>query len=196
MSRNPPQQRRKAGSFKIEPGSSGRAVIRTKRLNLRAMTEDDLDGMFRVFSDRNVLDAFNLSSFSREQMRKWVERNLAHQQKHGYGLFSVILRSSGELIGDCGLEHTDYEGRPCVELGYDLLSMYWNQGYATEAAGAVRDYAVQRLRISPSSLCSFIRRSNRASQRVSEKIGMWRVTEFARHKVDYLLYAFSAELIE
>jgi len=171
-------------------------VIETSRLILRPMQEDDFDGMFRVFSDRNVLDAFNLVSFSREQMRSWVERNLAHQQKHGYGLFSVILKSSRELIGDCGLEHTDYKGRPCVELGYDFLSLYWNQGYATEAAEAVRGHAVQQLGISSRSLCSFIRRGNKASQRVSEKIGMRKIEEFTRGDIGYLLYAFSGELAE
>jgi len=160
------------------------------------MNESDLEGMFQVFSDRMVLDAFDLGSFSREQMRSWMERNLAHQKKHGYGLFSVILKPGSELIGDCGLEHTDFEGKPCVEIGYDFLSRYWNQGYATEAAAAVRDYATEELRIGLGSLCSFIRRSNSASRRVSEKIGMRRIREFARHDVDYLLYAFSAELIE
>jgi ribosomal-protein-alanine N-acetyltransferase len=169
-------------------------VIETTRLILRSMTESDLEGMFAVFSDKNVLAAFDLACFGLEQMERWVGRNLAHQKKHGYGLFSVILKSSGDLIGDCGLEHTDFEGRPCVEIGYDFLSRYWNQGYATEAAGAVRDFAVKELGLDPDSICSFIRKKNKASQRVSEKIGMQMVKEYASHNIDYLLYAYSAEL--
>lgn len=97
------------------------------------------------------------------------------------------------MIGDCGLEHTEYEGKLCVEVGYDFLSKYWNQGYATEATEAVRDYAVEQLRIEPEKICSFIRTHNRASQRVSEKIGMQRVKKYSIHDTKYYLYSFSMD---
>jgi len=171
-------------------------LIETDRLTLRLMNEEDIENMLRIFTDRNVMKSFGLESdliSSREQMKKWVDRNLDHQKKYGYGLFSVILKSTQELIGDCGLEHTEFEEKPCVEIGYDFLSKYWNQGYATEAAKAVKDYAVGRRNIDPKHLCSFIRKTNKASQRVSEKIGMRKIREYAVHDVDYCLYAFSKE---
>jgi ribosomal-protein-alanine N-acetyltransferase len=168
-------------------------VIETSRLTLRLMNENDLDDMLKIFTDKNVLKSFGLQSFSREQMKKWVDRNLNHQDKYGYGLFSVILKSNQELIGDCGLEHTEFEGKPCVEIGYDFLSKYWNQGYATEAAKAVRDYAIEALNIDSKSICSFIRKNNKASHRVSEKIGMRKVKEYKAYDIDYCLYAFSKE---
>jgi RimJ/RimL family protein N-acetyltransferase len=158
------------------------------------MNEDDFVGIYRIFSDKNVLNAFNINSFSQEQMKRWIHRNLNHQKEYGYGLFSVILKTNKELVGDCGLEHTDFEGKPCVEIGYDFLSEYWNQGYATEAAKAVSDYALKELRIRSDSLCSFIRKNNLSSHRVSEKIGMQRVKEYTKHGIDYFLYAFSTEI--
>ena len=88
------------------------------------MNENDIDDMLKIFTDEKVMKAFDLTSFSREQMKKWVDRNLTHQNKYGYGLFSVILKSNQELIGDCGLEHTSFEEKPCVEIGYDFLSKY------------------------------------------------------------------------
>ena len=168
-------------------------MIETNRLILRLMNENDIDDMLRIFTDENVLKSFGLQSFSRKQMKEWVDRNLSHQNKYGYGLFSVILKSNQELIGDCGLEHTEFEGKPCVEIGYDFLSEYWNQGYATEAAKAVRDYAIKELNIDSKSICSFIRKNNKASQRVSEKIGMQRIKEYEAYDVDRYLYAFSKE---
>lgn len=171
-------------------------MIRTDRLILRAMKENDFDDMFKVFSDKKVLASFGLESFNREQMKGWVDRNLNHQKEYGYGLFSVILKSNEELIGDCGLEHTEFEGEPRVEIGYDFLSKYWNQGYATEAAKAVRDHAIYELNIASNSLCSFIRKNNTASQRVSEKIGMQKIKEYSSYGIDYVLYAFSSELIK
>ena len=168
-------------------------MIRTNRLTLRLMNEDDLDDMLKIFTDENVMKSFNLKSFSRVQMKKWVDRNLDHQKKYGYGLFSVILKSNQELIGDCGLEHTEFKEKPCVEIGYDFLSEYWNQGYATEAAKAVKEYATEKINIDRKLLCSFIRKNNAPSQRVSEKIGMQKVKEYKANNVDYYLYAFSKE---
>jgi RimJ/RimL family protein N-acetyltransferase len=157
------------------------------------MNEDDIDDMLKIFTDKNVMKSFSLQSFSREQMKKWMNRNFDHQNKYGYGLYSVILKSNQELIGDCGLEHTEFEGKPCVEIGYDFLSKYWNQGYATEAAKAVRDYAIGKLNIDAKVICSFIRKNNKASQHVSEKIGMQKVKEYKANNIKYYLYAFSKE---
>ena len=171
-------------------------MIETKRLTLRLMNENDIDTMLKIFTDKNVMKAFNLKSFSRKQMKKWIDRNLKHQNKYGYGLFSVILKSNQELIGDCGLEHTKFEDKLCVEIGYDFLSKYWNQGYATEAALAVKDYALEKLKINSNSICSFIRKNNKASQRVSDKIGMQKIKEYQLDNIDYFLYAFSTEFIK
>ena len=105
----------------------------------------------------------------------------------------MILKSNQELIGDCGLEHTGFEEKPCVEIGFDFLSKYWNQGYATEAAKAVKHYAIERLNIDQKLICSFIRKNNNASQRVCEKIGMRKVKEYVAYGTDRYLYAFSKE---
>jgi RimJ/RimL family protein N-acetyltransferase len=91
----------------------------------------------------------------------------------------VILKADGTLIGDCGLEVMEIEGEQVAELGYDFRSDYWHQGYATEAAIAVRDYAFQTLALS--RLISLIRIGNMASRRVAEKVGMHFDSEFDRY---------------
>lgn len=120
-------------------------MIETERLLMRPMLPEDVDPLLRVFSDPRVMASFGADPFDRGQMEGWVRRNLDHQDRHGYGLFSVILKERGELIGDCGLEEMELDGLTepvaAAELGYDLRSDYWNQGLATEAAAAVRDYA-------------------------------------------------------
>jgi RimJ/RimL family protein N-acetyltransferase len=120
-------------------------------------------------------------------MERWVQRNLQHQEEHGHGLFSVILKSEGVLIGDCGLERMEVEREPSTELGYDFRSDYWSQCYATEAASAVRDFAFETLRLPV--LISLIRVGNAASRRVSEKIGMRLAREIGRNGVRYWLYS-------
>ena len=171
-------------------------MIETERLLLRLMNQNDLKDITRLFTDKNVLNAFNVTALNGEQIKTWLNRNLQHQKKYGYGLFSVLLKKNNEVIGDCGLEHTDFRGTSCVEIGYDFLSKYWNQGYATEASSAVRDFAVHVLKIDISSLCCFIRKNNAASRRVSEKIGMCKILEYSQNCTDYVLYAYSKNLGE
>jgi [ribosomal protein S5]-alanine N-acetyltransferase len=162
-------------------------VLETERLLLRPLTPDDLDALLRIFTDPNVMAAFNTPPFDREQMRRWLQRNLDHQAEHGYGLFALILTATGDLIGDCGLEHLLVDGVSQAELGYDLRSDYWRRGLATEAARAVRNYAFSQLRLP--RLVSLIRHGNDASRRVAERVGMRLEREITQHGVAYWVYS-------
>lgn len=162
-------------------------TIETARLILRSMKSTDLDELLLIFTDPNVMASFDSAPFNREQMALWLQRNLDHQAKYGYGLYSVILKSNGHLIGDCGLEVMEVDGTQAAELGYDFRSDHWNQGFATEAAAAVRDFAFNVLGLP--QLISLIRVKNIASQRVAEKIGMKRISEFTRYDAKYWKYA-------
>jgi RimJ/RimL family protein N-acetyltransferase len=162
------------------------------------MRAEDADALLHVFADPRVMASFGDAPFDRRQMERWVRRNLDHQARHGYGLFSVVLRANGLLIGDCGLERMeDVGGAPETELGYelgyDLRSDHWNRGLATEAAAAVRDHAFRTLGLP--RLIGLIRPGNAASRRVAEKVGLRFVEATVRDGRDYRLYARSrAEL--
>ena len=163
--------------------------IETPRLVLRTMRPEDLEELLTIFADPKVMAAFSSPPFDREQMVSWLNRNLAHQEQYGVGLFSVIHKIDQRLIGDCGLEYMEIDGEQTAELGYDFCSDTWNQGYATEAASAVRDYAFQVLGLP--YLISLIRVGNEASRRVSEKIGMRLEEECTTHGIDYWKYALT-----
>jgi [ribosomal protein S5]-alanine N-acetyltransferase len=78
------------------------------------------------------------------------------------------VKSSGDFIGWCGVKHVPEDGE--YDLGYRFFEQHWGQGYATEAAGAVGDFARQHLlgkRVVGKAM-----RDNRASRRVLEKIGL------------------------
>jgi RimJ/RimL family protein N-acetyltransferase len=160
--------------------------LETKRLFLRNMRAEDFTSLFEIFTDPKVMASFGGQLYNREQMQIWLQRNLAHQAQYGYGLFSVILKSTGQLIGDCGLENRIFQGTEETELGYDFHSDAWNNGYATEAAIAVRDYAFKELKLP--RLISLIRSGNLASKRVAEKLGMQLREEISRHGQGYWIY--------
>ena len=133
------------------------------------------------------MESFGGVLFDREQMERWVRRNLAHQSHHGYGLFTVVLRENGAVVGDCGLEHMEVDGVAEVEVGYDFRSDYWGRGLATEAAIAVRDFAFDELGFD--RLISLVRDGNVASSRVAEKAGMTEERRMERAGVEYRVYS-------
>jgi RimJ/RimL family protein N-acetyltransferase len=156
---------------------------------MRPMQATDIDDLLLIFTDRKVMAAFDSAPFDRLQMGQWLQRNLDHQARYGFGLFSVILKDNGSLIGDCGLEMMEVDGAQVAELGYDFRSDCWNRGLATEAATAVRDYAFHVLGLR--QLISLIRVGNAASQRVADKIGMKRISEFERYGNRYWKYGLA-----
>jgi ribosomal-protein-alanine N-acetyltransferase len=162
-------------------------MLETERLILRKMTSEDLDALLLIFSDPKVMQSFVGILFDRAMMEKWMGRNLNHQDRYGYGLFSVILKEKKELVGDCGLEHIEVDGSHEVELGYDFRSDYWNRGLATEAATAVRDYAFGQIGLK--RLISLIRPDNLASRRVAEKTGMRKEKECEQNNLRYCVYS-------
>ena len=164
-------------------------MLETNRLRLQEMTIDDIDPLLAIFSDPEVMKSFGGILFDRKQMEQWVRRNLDHQRQYGYGLFSVMLKSNDVLVGDCGLEHMEVDGQAEVEIGYDFRSDYWGQGLATEAAAAVRDFALGELGLQ--RVVSLIRPENIASLRVAEKIGMTKEKEIKRGEAMYWIFSLS-----
>ena len=172
-----------------KPGQPG-PVLETERLVLRPMRPDDFTALWRIFSDLKVMAAFASEPFDHAQMSDWLGRNLAHQAEHGWGLFSIIHKTQGELIGDCGLEvMTLPDGAVVAELGYDLRSDVWGQGLATEAACAVRDFAFGPAGLT--HLVSLIRAGNDRSRRVAEKVGMTLEATIERWGVPYWRYGLA-----
>jgi RimJ/RimL family protein N-acetyltransferase len=64
-------------------------LIETPRLTMRLMELSDLDDLLKIFGDAKVMASFDTEPFNNKQMEYWVQRNLAHQDTYGYGLFSV-----------------------------------------------------------------------------------------------------------
>jgi RimJ/RimL family protein N-acetyltransferase len=93
------------------------------------MAAQYIDSLLGIFGDPKVMASFSEEPFTLGQMRHWLDRNLRHQDEYGYGLFSVIRKADGLLIGDCGLEQMEVEGRLAAELGYDFRSDAWNRGF-------------------------------------------------------------------
>jgi RimJ/RimL family protein N-acetyltransferase len=127
--------------------------------------------MLRVFADAEVM-RFGDGMKTREWVQAWLRTCLEqYYRTWGFGPYAVVEQRSREVLGYCGLFYfPEVNGRPEVEVGYRLRRSAWRQGYATEAALAVRDFAFTNLGIK--RLIAMIDPGNRPSIRVAEKLGM------------------------
>lgn len=146
--------------------------LEADRLTLRhfQITDDELLQR-TVFGDPEVM-RFGDGIQSIEWTRTWIRNYVEHDYPlYGYGPYAVVEKAGHQLIGYCGLFYfPDINGKPEIEIGYRLARGTWRQGFATEAARAVRDYAFRSLDIP--RLIAIIDPDNIASIRVAEKIGM------------------------
>lgn len=165
-----------------------RMVLESSRLILREMTLDDLDELLQVFADPEVMQ-FYPKPFDRSMTQAWIERNIQRYSHHGFGLWALIAKESGNLIGDCGLVLQEVEGVEEVEIGYHLRRDLWGQGLATEAAQTCRDYGFRRLNCQ--KLISLINPANIASRRVAEKNGMELIKEINWHNQPTCIYSIA-----
>ena len=74
---------------------AGDPLIETARPFLRPIRTDDVDDLLGICSDPRVMAPFGGVLFDRRQMERWVQRNLDHQARYCYGLFSVVLKANG-----------------------------------------------------------------------------------------------------
>lgn len=81
-----------------------------------------------------------------------------------------MLKESEIMIGQCGLTMQPWKQEQVLEIGYLFERAYWHNGYATEAAVACKNYAFERL--NAAQVCSIIRDTNYASQKVAMRNGM------------------------
>jgi len=141
----------------------------TARLRFAPLTEADAPfiltlvnepGWLQHIGDRQVHDLEAAAGYARKGPQ-------ASYATHGYGLYRVSLKASGEPIGLAGLVRRDT--LPGPDLGYAVLAKHYGQGYTTEAAAAVLAFASERLGLR--ELLAITSLDNAASIRVLQKLG-------------------------
>lgn len=121
--------------------------------------------------------AYN-GAFTEAETRAWLERQFARYREYGFGLWAVVLKETGEMIGQCGLTMQPWKDSQVLEIGYLFQKAYWHKGYAAEAARGCKEYAFNQL--DASEVCSIIRDTNIASQNVALRNGMTAVDTWVK----------------
>jgi ribosomal-protein-alanine N-acetyltransferase len=145
------------------------STITTARLFLRRFRPDDLDLFYDFFTNAGFI-RFSSGNFTRERVAEFINKVIGWDRDGLPSQYVVTVRESGTPIGYCGFFHQTVDDIAEIEIGYRLHPDYWNRGFATEAAGAVRDCGFGEWKLT--RLISLIHPDNAASRRVAEKNGM------------------------
>lgn len=155
-----------------------RLILETDRLQLREMTLADMGALASMLQDEKVMYAYN-GAFDEAETLVWMQKQLLRYREHGFGLWGMFLKDTGEMIGQCGITMQEYKGAQVPEIGYLLAHKYWHKGYATEAATACREYGFHTLHFH--ALYSIIRDTNIASRNVALRNGMGLIDTIVKH---------------
>ena len=164
-------------------------IIETKRLILRKMTLEDQNDICNIVADEQTMK-FYRKEFLSMYAKRWITWNLENYEKYGFGLWAMILKDTGELIGDCGITIQNIDGELLPEIGYHINRNFWRQGYGKEAATAVRDWAFNNTKYE--CLYSYMSSDNVPSYSLAASIGMKKIKEYVSEEDEHLsVYAIS-----
>jgi RimJ/RimL family protein N-acetyltransferase len=165
-------------------------ILETARLFLRRFVMSDLDALFTLYSDPEVIkyipDAPHTYEEAKEELEWFLNGHPSHPE---LGVWATIYKETGQFIGRCGLLPWTIDGQHEVEVAFAFSKAYWGQGLATEVAQALIQYGFEHLQLS--RLVCLIDRENQASIRVATKIGMSFEKEGQDEKGPFLLYAIN-----
>lgn len=157
-------------------------TLQTQRLTLRPMAEADFPAYAAFLASPRAAGLGG--PYAERQAWAMFCHDIACWPLFGHGALMIVLRSSGACIGQVGIN-----GGPLFperELGWLLYDDHEGQGYATEAAQALRDWATRTLRLP--SLVSYVAAGNAASIAVAERLGAVRDARAERPDPDDLVF--------
>ncbi len=153
-------------------------IFETKRLYAKKLTADSIFDLKKMLQDPRVMYAYE-GVFDDEMAEAWLNKMLWRYDEYGFALNGIYLKTTDEMIGQCGITMQEYQNSLVHEVGYLFCADFWHQGYATEAAKAARDYAFTVLKAP--RVFAFVRDTNTASMNVARRCGLKAIDIIIKH---------------
>jgi len=149
-------------------------IAETERLKIREITVADVPRLYELYRDGSITRYMEPLFPEMEKEIEYTKAYIENVYKfYGYGMWVIVHKESGEVIGRVGLEYK--EGYDGLELGFMLGTAYQHHGYAYEACKAVLKYGMEEL--GAARFFAFVNENNTASIRLCERLG------FVREKI-------------
>lgn len=142
-------------------------LIKTKRLGLRFITEEDYKFLKTIEKDQQVKKYFAEDTLTDEEIKESIEDCLKSCEQKKLPCFVIFNRKSNEFVGEAFFgQLTTGE----TKIAYLFHKRHWDKGYATEAVSALLDWAKEH--IDAEYIFAYADEANKGSLNVMEKCGM------------------------
>lgn len=168
-------------------------ICESERVFLRPYTQADFVQLHRILSDKETMYAWG-HGFSKKESQEWLDKQLVHYQQYGFGIWAIVEKQSGEIIGNAGLNYAEInlkgKTQEVVEIGYLLHRDFWNKGYGSEVARMCVKYGFETLGLE--EVYCLIKEDNLSSLKVAKKLSMQKVGEYLKpykgKKINHLVF--------
>ncbi len=157
----------------------------TARLSAYKINENDIDKFITMHTNPEVMSTLG-GLRTTQQSYENLDWNLRQWKENGFGLWMFYLKDTKEWVGRGGLRRVEVGGHEEIELGYALMPQFWKQGLATEISKACIEIAFEVARLE--NIVSFTLTTNKASQRVMEKVGFQYERDIIHAELPHVLY--------
>lgn len=164
-------------------------IFHTDRLIAERLRSEHFDELCRIHQDPKVMEKL-AGVRSHDWTRQYIQDNIEHWQRYGYGLWVFRDKADEQFAGRGGLRNTHVGGNDEVELFYSFMPEFWGKGLATEMAKAILNIGFEQLNLM--DVVCFTWPTNRASQRVMEKVGFKYDRDITYCELPHLFYRITA----
>lgn len=153
-------------------------AFETDRIIFRQWKDEDRQPFARMNGDPLVMQ-YLPRSLDEKASNHLVDKFQAHFDKYGYGLYALERKEDGAFMGFTGLNTVEFTApftspkKPATEIAWRLDYEYWGKGYGSEAAQAVLNHGLKKLKLP--EIVAFTVFDNTRTIALIEKIGMHRV---------------------
>lgn len=160
-------------------------ICETERCLVRESVPEDVESFYCIYRDKSITaymeDLFRDREAETEYIREYIEKVYGF---YGFGMWSVCLRETGEVIGRAGLSMR--EGFEEPEIGYVIGKKWQRQGIATEVCLAILAYGREELGFE--RVRALMHPENTASERLCCKLGFSYIGEMEVEGENYSCY--------
>ncbi|NLL76708.1 MAG: GNAT family N-acetyltransferase [Clostridiales bacterium] len=143
-------------------------ILETERCLVREMTVEDVEAFYEIYKEPSITyymeELFKEPEEEREYTREYIKKIYGF---YGYGLWSIVSRGSGRVIGRAGISWR--EGFDIPELGFVIAVPYQHQGYAYEVCRAILEYGKEELQFD--EVQALVQEGNEASVKLCMRLG-------------------------
>ncbi len=162
--------------------------LETERLTLERLQLEHAADQLRLLQDPRVSSTLwpHTPRPSETEILDGLAAKVEHWNRHGFGMWLLRDRDTGEMVGRGGLQYTFTAGLNDVEAGWAIVPERWGQGLATELANACIEVGFEQLKLL--EIVAFTLPDNLASRRVMEKAGFAYDREIVHAGLLHVLY--------